>query len=475
MFVGSITHYIKYVKTEEFGDREFPLVFTRSGEVNYALLVFTKHEYSTGGGKSSSLLSVIKVVSDVYSFFELQPKKQSEWLSNPLEMIYAFFEAKLNGTIKTVEGKKVCSAGGLYWKASNLRYVKTQIKAYSKFESFADTYLGLVPSKIDQVMLNNAKKVKKGDPDHKGLLSHLGDDSGVKMVKKKLNHTSEDYGSEDTPSQTKITKYFPPRELTRFILSEKNIHYRAVYVLCAFTGLRASEALHVLIYDITPSDDGFSDIMLSHPITGNTWDHDNNRPISRKRLFETRKAKSFDKNGLDEIDIELLENQRSRVSIADKDNRYKLGWKTITCHTAHHKYGYRLLWSNDYARLYFFKELLPTLLKQQRRGEHPWLFCDIKKGTPMTMGAYRTRMRRHSKAIIDSEEGTHSLRHFSGFYLKNALKQTLDQIKAFLRHANPSSTARYAQPTEEAVRAALRRQEYTEFNDLNFQDLFKQG
>ena len=110
---------MKYVKTEEFQDRDFPLVFTPDGKINYALLLFIKNEYALGGGKSSSLRTVIDVVSDILVFFESQKEKQPEWLNNPTELLYSYFEAKLNGT---VDSNGECKLN-LYWESSKLSTV----------------------------------------------------------------------------------------------------------------------------------------------------------------------------------------------------------------------------------------------------------------------------------------------------------------------------------------------------------------
>ncbi|MDF5694778.1 hypothetical protein P3736_14955 [Vibrio parahaemolyticus] len=468
------TYYLKYVTTEEFGSRKFPLVFTLEGKVNFALLLFIKNEYALGGGKASNLQPVIDVVSDMLAFFECQVEKQNEWLRNPNELLYAYFEAKLNGTVDTNGYCKL----DLYWQKSKLSTVKKLISAYIKFEKFSHTYLGTSLSGVDQVLIENARKTRHIDPNHSGLLSHLEgtgyqDGNYNEFSGGRLHFTSENYDVRTTTGSKKTTKYFPPNELAQFIKSEQNINYQAAYILQAFTALRGSEVANILIYDVVPSEDGLADIIVSdNQVKGKTFDPDSGRLIEREAILKRHTTTITNKSGLSERDIEFLSSPTSRTMISDKDDKYFAGDKAMTLQVSHPTYGYVLSWSNEIARTYFSVVLLPKLLKQNRVAGHPWLLC-LDNGCPMTLGAYRKHFERRSLKELGFVRQPHSLRHFCGFYLKNALDWQLENIKVFMRHAYLSSTERYAQPTSAKVRAMIAKKEYTEFNNLTFREFFE--
>ncbi|WP_064602800.1 site-specific integrase [Photobacterium sp. J15] len=470
-FYGSF--HLQWVKTEEFPDRKFPVVFTPSGRVNYSLLVYAKNEYQLNHGKRTALVPVIEVVSDVLAFFEFQPARQSEWLDNPTRLLYDCFEARLNGTI--VNGK--CIAGGLYWRPKRFDVIKRMINHYVKFEKFASTYLGAPLTSIDEQMLSSAKGSRKADPKHHGLLSHLdasggcgGEEAAAASYK---TTTPANYGEEGSSStKSKVTKYFPPNQLSHFIKTQLDVNYAATYMLQSFTALRGSEALHILVSDVVPSDDGLGDIIFSDDqVNGKTLDPKTNKLVKRKDFIANIDQVNYSTKDLSDGDIEFLENMKPRILIDDPNEKTVLGEKGVTLQVCHPKYGYVLSWCNDYARLYFFSELLPKLLKQDRRGGHPWLICN-KYGMPMNLEAYRKHVYRRTERELGVRYGPHSFRHFNGFYCNNALGMSQEDIKVNMRHASITSTDRYSQKTDAAFRAAISRREYTEFKYLTFEDLF---
>ncbi|MDY6884162.1 MAG: hypothetical protein SWL02_10340 [Pseudomonadota bacterium] len=467
------SYYLKYVKTEEFQDRDFPLVFTPDGKINYALLLFIKNEYALGGGKSSSLRTVIDVVSDILVFFESQKEKQPEWLNNPTELLYSYFEAKLNGT---VDSNGECKLN-LYWESSKLSTVIKLINAYIKFEKFCHTYMGTGLTGIDQTLIENARKTRKEDKEHKGLLSHLEgagyqQDSDRYGFRGRLHFTSANYDTGAAGnSKKKLTKYFPPNELAQFILSEQSINYQAAYILQAFTGLRGSEVANILIYDVVSSSDGYADIIVSEDqVHGKTFDPNTNRLTQRQEIIGRHKATITNSSELDDVDVNFLTNPKPRCLIVDQKNKYFAGHKTMSLQVSHPAYGYVLTWSNENARRFFNTILLPKLLKQKRVAGHPWLICQ-SNGCPLTLGAYRKHFERRTLRELGTVRQPHSLRHFCGFYLKNALNLSTEDIKVFLRHGYISSTERYAQPTAEKARAMIARRQYTEFENLTFEEL----
>jgi integrase len=467
------SYYLRYVKTQEFKDRDFPLVFTPEGKINYALLLFIKNEYALGGGKPSSLKPVIDVVSDMLVFFESQPGKQQEWLTNPTELLYAYFDAKLNGT---VDAKGSCELS-LYWKKSKISSVRKLLSSYIKFEKFAHTYMSASLSGIDKVLIDNARTTRAVEPLHKGLLAHLDEasygDSNYIIKGGRLNFTSENYDNSHKSSKRIITKFFPPNELTQFIKSDSNINYQAAYILQAFTGLRGSEILHILIHDVVPSNDGLVDIIVSdNQVNGNTYDHEHSKPIKRKDILGRHVKTISETDHLDDFDIEFLLNPIPRCMIPNTNNKYFSGDKTMTLQVSHPQHGYVLSWSNENARVYFTTKLLPSLLKQKRVAGHPWLLC-LVNGCPLTLSAYRQRFGRQSFKSLGIKLQPHSLRHFCGFYLSNGLGIALQDIKVFMRHADINNTARYAQPTAAKVRASIAQTEYTEFSHLSFRELME--
>lgn len=465
-----MSYYIKYVNTSEYRSRKFPLVFTSKGKINFSLLVFIKHEYDLGGGKNSSIMRVIQVVSDLVAFFEAQPQYHNQWLTNPLSFLLAFFTARLYGTVD-LDGN--CLIGDLYWRPTKLSSILKMLKAYKKFEGFCNTYFGMPLGGIHDAIITNVKNAFKTDPKHFSLLSHLdhtkvntstGFDSYI--------YTSVNYGEQIKRSSNLFAKYFPPSMLAEFIKKETDINYKAMYILQAFTGLRGSEALHILISDITPSSDGFVDIMFSDcQIYGKTFDHKKNKLIERRQYILENQSYAISSNITDDEDREFLLHQIPRSQIDDPKDKYFIGHKGVTLQTVSHKFGYRLSWSNDNVRLYFCTKILPELLKQKREANHQWLICK-NNGCPMTISAYRKHFSRSARKIIGFTLSPHSLRHFAGFYLKNALDVSLEYIKVFLRHASIETTGIYAKPTEDAVRCAIAKRPYTEFKDLTFLELF---
>lgn len=465
--------HMEWVNTEEFPKRKFPIVFTPNGRVNYSLLVYAKNEYQMNHGKVTSLVPVIKVVSDVLAFFESQPDRQSEWLNNPTRLLYDCFEARLNGTI--VDGE--CIAGGLCWKPKRFDVVKTMIVHYAKFEMFASTYLGAPLTGIDEQMLNIAKGSRRADLKHHGLLSHLDVSGGCGGEEHSAaayrTTTPANYGEEGSSStSSNVTKYFPPNQLSHFIRTQHDVNYAATYVLQAFTALRGSEALHILVSDIVASDDGTGDVIFSDDqVNGKTLDPQTNKLIKRSDYISRINKANYSKEDLSDRDIDFLENMKPRTLIDDPKDKVRLGEKGVTLQVSHPKYGYVLSWCNDYARLYFFHVLVPKLVMQKRRAGHPWLICN-QLGMPMNLEAYRKHFYRRTEKELGVRYGPHSLRHFNGFYCNNALNMSQDDIKVNMRHAAISSTDRYSQKTDAAFRAAISRREYTEFKNLTFEDLF---
>lgn len=435
------------MKTKEFPDRDFPIVYMYDGTVPYSLILFLKHLYQTGRGKDSALKVLFLTVGEMYKFYYRTKDKHDKWNSIPGTFILDYFSSRMHGTI---DGQTLRCDRGLYWQPLKRNRLMVRLSAYEKYESFCKTYLGVENMVHDDLIYNATSvysqlKAKEG----KSLLHHLLDPERVRNSRD-LNSFSVVHAHERHKPGAKTYKYFPPQKIVDFINSQSDVNYRAAMLLMAFTGLRYSEVCHILISDIVPGVGGL-DVILDHP-NGLTWDHKNKARVKRESILNNSGKVISKTSDLDDSDLDFLTHLRTRSSLP-KDHKYYSGWKGVTFHTSDHKYGYILSWSSDKAKGEFIK-LFKKLIHQPRRAGHPFLLCK-NNGAPMTLDALEQKVRRDSNKITGKSYGPHSLRHFCGYYLANKLGVSMEHAQFFLRHANISSTEVYYMKSSASVKKEL--------------------
>ena len=435
------------MKTKEFPDRDFPIVYMYDGSVPYSLILFMKHLHQTGRGKDAALNVLFLAVGEMYKFYYRTTYKHDKWNAFPGTFVLDYFSSRMHGTI---DNQTITCDRGLYWQPLKRNRVMVRLRAYEKYESFCKTYLGVVGMVHDDLIYNATSvysqlKAKEG----KSLLEHILDPE-KEISSKDLNSFAVIHANEQHRSGAKLYKYFPPKKIVEFIESQTDINYRAAILLMAFTGLRYSEVCHLLISDLVPSADGL-DVILDHP-NGLTWDHRSKERVKRESILERSGEVISKTSDLDDSDLDFLGNLRTRTSLPNS-HKYYSGWKGVTFHTSDRKYGYILEWSS-YKAKYEFTRLFKQLIQQQRRGGHPFLLCQ-NNGTPMTLDALEQKVRRDSNRITGKAYGPHSLRHFCGYYLANKLGISMEHAQFFLRHASISSTEVYYMKSSASVKKEL--------------------
>ena len=387
--LGSRSHYIRYVRTKEF-ERDFPLVYLEDGKVSFSLLSFTKEQMDIGRGKDAALRRVFKVVADIYQFYLANEDKHQAYLDNGHELIIDYFSAKLHGTIRN----GVCDLG-LFWKRAKYADVRKGITQFQKYQSYCKTYLNVTELVSDDMIhLMTVRYSAFEKKTNFKLLEHIA--SVKDTMADDNNQTRLDYDNEDfDQGNTKLIKYFPPRQLKELIDSEENINYKVAYLLSGFTGLRESENLHVLVTDIVYQGN-LAEVIISDPNTGKTFSPEKNKLVPRKEILSSCLRQHKAVSGLDDINIDYLSRLPVRTNLHLK-HRYHAGWKGVQLRDPNEKYGHLLEWTCGYAQQLFTK-LVPKLLMQKRLS-HPYLLCNTGNGMPMTVDAYESRFRRHSAKV----------------------------------------------------------------------------
>ena len=476
--IGSASYIVAWTLTSEFGDREFPFVYLHDGTLSYSLTAYLHFQFSLGLAKNtSSLNDLFRTVAEIKVFYDAVKKKGEDknedrkkfqhqykrWLENPQYLIIDYFEAKLYGTIND-DGCPL----GIFWKPTRFQNIKRQITQFARYEKFCQDHLNTESmNSNDVVVLATNKFAEFVHKSKYSLLGHLVDTSSIKgrgsssYLNSKPNH-----GNEQIPKGETTVKYFPPLKVQSLIDETSDVNQVGMYLLCAFAGLRESEAVQVLCSDIVFTGEGpFPDVMLGHPSNSSTWCNQTKKLINRKVVLKSFCDPDFFQEKLSTTDLDFLRNPRPRFDVAGS---YHAGWKTVQLIHPHDKYGYLLNWSNVNARIKFTK-ILGDLMKQ-RRANHPYLFCG-PNGTPLKLPTYEKRLERKSVEITGESYGTHSLRHFCGFYLNNNLGWKIQEASIFMRHRGIKSTEMYFHTAPEKIRSELSESvERNIWEELNFKE-----
>ncbi|MBH0037764.1 tyrosine-type recombinase/integrase [Pseudoalteromonas sp. SWN166] len=446
-FKKSTSYIVQWTSCAEFPEREFPLVYLCNGTLSYSLLCYINHLYKTKRGKNTTkLYDLFRVVGDLTQYCLHRSDMISKWEKHPQQMLLCFFEDLYCGTVNNT------CLYGLSWDGVSLTTIRKLINEFDQYAAYVSNYLDYNILNIRDLFSGMSAQGNKFFKNNTySLLEHL--DLGSKT--NSWNNSGVTYEHDPKMvfhnSNSKYS-FFPPDKLESLLDRTNDINQRALYLLCAFTGLRASEALNIMVTDIVASETSIicSDIILSPPHS-KTYCPTSNKLIDRKQVLLNFKLDDTSHISLDKSTLKYLNDPKPRTNAVGK---YHLGWKGISVpYGANSKYGYTLDWVNDYARM-AFERLIPHLLEQSRLG-HPYLFCLNTNGTPLTYNTYYRRLSRASTELCGESYGTHCLRHFCGFYIANTLKKGIDFAKVILRHKRHSSTAIYYNLQDETSRNYL--------------------
>lgn len=454
----SVAYHVEWVDTLEFSGRKFPLVYLHDGSLSYSLSCYLNHLYKMKKAKGTSSLSdLFRVVAELNYYLIARSNTSScassDWEDNPQRLVLEFFADLYHGTIN----KNGMCEYKLYWKGISYDTLKKLIAKFEDYSEYVANYLGYNKIKVNDVLERTSKQshefFKKSDYT---LLQHLNMEEDAESWNTKGITYSDDPAMKHIGKGKNEYKFFPPKYLSALITGELDINQQAMYLLCAFTALRASEALQIMITDVVPSDESlFREVILSSPVD-ETWCPTKNKFISREKIFDTYKNETFLSDIDFDLDDEALEYARNPIPRVNLplNNRYKAGWKGITPeYEKAAKYGYVLEWTDDYARL-LFEKLINKLL-QQKRSNHPFLICNKADGMPLAYNTYYRRLHRKSNKLTGKGYGTHSLRHFAGFYIANKLKKSKEEAQPLLRHFTVLSTERYYHITKKTAKNAF--------------------
>ncbi len=236
-------------------------------------------------------------------------------------------------------------------------------------------------------------------------------------------------------------------------------------MICAFGGIRPSEALHVWVSDVTMVD-GKPVLFLHHPSASQVQLGSGH---SVTRMEHLRKAYGMVPRHLDR-------------------GRLHAGWKGMALNSDHAGVmywlpvpGVRELFWDTY--IHYIAEVRPRLMIARRRrglSDHPWLLVSAgssnelgnvdRIGDPYTMKAFlsgwsraigRLRAELGDPTIIEAKHlGTtvYGLRHNYGGMLADAGMAKL-HIQQCMHHISPESQNAYTTPLDRTVHEALTRAE----------------
>lgn len=451
--IGSPSYYVRWVFTEDFPDEEFPLVFLHDGQLSYSLTLYMKCTFGRGLGKqTSSLNDLFQVVGEMKLFFDCQSDKHEYWNKEPRRLVVDYFDKKLHGTVRDNR----CELG-LYWVPSKISRVRSLLNRFNEYQEFCSMEFNSEDMLVSDVIASFAIHYGNFCRQTKfSLLAHLTSNYQEKIGKVKLGSGMRlSHQHEYTEPEFK-KKYFPKEYLAEFVDFATDINQQAMYLLCAFCGLRASEALQIMVNDIvTLKGELLQSVILSHPNQGHTFDPLKKKMVERKNVLNSYGEETFNVESeyvqLNQTDVEYCKRPRPRTQLPIK-NPFHCGWKGVRCEPKDDRYGYVLKWTNENARLKFCQILSPLL--RQERVNHPYLICG-PNGAPLRKVTFETRFVRQAKKLTGEIYRPHSLRHFTGYYCANCLDLTIDQTQVMLRHKSIASTQVYYHLDSDKVRSSI--------------------
>ncbi len=460
LLTGNPYYYVHWCETKEFSnERPFPLVYLNNGELCYSLLSFLKFLYSVGSGKNtSSLNDLFRCIAELTVLFEVSKHEHNRWRKDPRLLIIDYFEKSLHGTVRNGH----CELG-LWWTGRTVENVKRMLSAFSKYEIYCATYLNADPLSTSEVLCQSTIAYSEFRRRTEfNLLSHLRG--------KPSNHSENSFNLALAHGQEQVSqrrnnfpKYFPPEQLMELVESTLDPNQKAIYLLCAFAGLRASEVLHVFVNDIVVQDGCLiPDLIVDHPVSGKTWCPKSGQLVSRIEVLNSFKNTQYYDPELSEKELKFVRNPIPRVNVPKPLHS---GWKGGLLEPTVTKYNYVVQWTEENAQLKFF-DIVNKFLMRQKRCNHPYLFCSTN-GAPLRLSTYSKRFERESERLTGERYAPHSLRHFCGFYASNCLEVPIDVAKIILRHKRITSTAVYYHMSSEKLSDEIKKAKGIEIRKIN--------
>jgi integrase len=259
------------------------------------------------------------------------------------------------------------------------------------------------------------------------------------------------------PRRSAQGQTMPRNEVDLTISAERNLSFKALWILLAYGGIRVSEALNLWCADIMPGsmigqfERGFTQaqplVVLADPVESRfVGDF---RDSSRTRLQYLQ-----DKYGL-----------IPRPNYPDK-HPLRAGWKGML--VSHERLSLSWVYWSYPQPARAFLELTATLLNLRRQfpaaDHHPYFFINVAndkyRGQPLK---YSNVMKAFERACerVDLEPHVagrtiHGLRHFYKDTLEKILNLTPEIVQVMMHHTNISSQQDYGHRESATVHEALR-------------------
>lgn len=232
-------------------------------------------------------------------------------------------------------------------------------------------------------------------------------------------------------------------QIDAIIENEKNLTFRALWILLAFGGVRLSEGLTLFVQDVLPGrmSSTFGDVemgglpfvILAHPTlctyNGDTAD------FSEKRIDYLYRA----------YKLSPRLHQKKKQRAGHKGFLYfsplVLSW---------------VYWINNSRAMEFAALVQTILLKRSSFGvteRHPYLYVNSVDGEPLSSGACEKAFARAIKRIGISPSlpgaSIHGLRHFYKWYADKKLKMSRSDQQIMMRYVREDSLDDYGRRASE--------------------------
>lgn len=451
--VRNACHEIVYVKTRQYPNRVFPLIFLENGKPGYVINAYINY-LMMRGEQESSLQQKINAVCQLYEFYRRRNGNADLSEERTRHLIYDFGAAKLHGTLQP-DGSDPLNLG---WRPVMPSTLRTMLRYLEDFDAFQTTYLHAGPLNPVEVRFQSAferyldfKARSKYDPFVHLFPSRSTEQSRAAYAVREHRRELLRRGAE---------KVFPADFVVDLIERTETPRDKMLLLLMAFGGLRRSEPLHLLHQDIAGRfrDTGAAWVVLTDPVRGSVaWTdrHGVARSEPRKEFF----ASEFQNHHLPQG--HPLRNLQPRCLYGRKGHGLQVGFKGMTF-SGHGAENF-VHWLHEEAGVLFWR-CYESYIAEHFHGKpahwpyHPFLFIRLDAegyGLPLTLPAVEKMFERACARIGLSGFGPHALRHFYGYYAATILKLPIEQAQVCLHHASVVSTQAYYRTAPEAVRREI--------------------
>lgn len=247
-------------------------------------------------------------------------------------------------------------------------------------------------------------------------------------------------------------------EVDLIIGAEKNPVLRAIWLLCAYGGIRISEALNIWCIDVMPGAaiDRFEPgaaqntplVVLAHPRLSRFTGDFSDTSLQRNEFLQTR-------YGL--------------VPRSDLPKRHPMraGWKGVTINN--HRLGVSWVYWLYPGPSFEFLNLVATMLRCRKgmpgAAAHPYLFINHKlgkhQGAPLkyknVAKAFERACERVNLEPHVAGHNIHGFRHFFEATLEHTFKFKPEEVQAMMHHKSVTSQRDYGHPKVADIHGALSR------------------